>query len=614
MRRSSAVRSPSSRPGPTRARCAVRSRSWSGAPSGDRPLRRPSSSRRSSPERTRASASRMRWPTSRRRRGSRSGTSTPPPWPRAPADQDRIVTIVAMTSELLEEHYDGARPVRTLVHLFAGQRWRIALAAFAFALKHSPVWIMPLLTAEVIDIVVQHRPLRDLWWSAILMAVFISQNYPLTWVYTRQLSVSVRTVETNLRMALARRLQELSIGYHRRISAGVLQAKIVRDVENVVESTRQTFDSGMAAITTLAGAIVITAVRVPEFLPVFVVAVPVSAVLVAAMRRRMTVRNAAFRVQVERMSARVSEMTHLIPITRAHALEQDELDRMGSSLVGVREAGIRLDVVNGRFGALAWITFQMLSVGCLVGAAWVAWTGAFNVSAGDVVMLSSYFMALTGSVTALLGLAPVITKGLESVRFEHVGFAYDDAPDEHAIEDFSLDVVPGETIALDRRHAGGSARGDRVARRAHGGRRGLRGAAGTGRAAALSRPAHASDDVTSPTPAAASSVRAVTPCSGVTGTVRSVSTRVARPSERASRAVALTQCDSAMPTTSTASMPAARRTVSSVRPRGSVPSKPEYAAAYAPFRTLASGWRSASAGCSSASAVPATPCGGQVST
>jgi ABC-type multidrug transport system fused ATPase/permease subunit len=205
----------------------------------------------------------------------------------------------AMTSELLEEHYDGARPVRTLVHLFAGQRWRIALAALAFALKHSPVWIMPLLTAEVIDIVVQHRPLRDLWWSAILMAVFIAQNYPLTWVYTRQLSVSVRTVETNLRMALARRLQELSIGYHRRISAGVLQAKIVRDVENVVESTRQTFDSGMAAITTLAGA--------------------------------------------------------------------------GKALVS--------DVAG-------------------------------------------------------------------AVRFVHVGFAYDDAPDEHAIEDFSLDVVPGETVAL----------------------------------------------------------------------------------------------------------------------------------------------------------------------
>jgi len=256
----------------------------------------------------------------------------------------------------------------------------------------------------------------------------------------------------------------------------VLQAKIIRDVENVVESTRQTYDSGMAAITTLIGAIVITAVRVPAFLPVFAIAVPASAGLIVVMRRRMTTRNAAFRAQVESMSARVSEMTHLIPITRAHALEEDELGRMDTALVGVREAGIRLDITNGRFGALAWVTFQLLSVGCLVGAAWVAWTGRFNVTAGDVVMLSGYFMALTGSVTALLTLAPVVTKGLESIRsmgevltepdiehnagkarvadvsgsvaFESVTFAYDDAPDEHAIEGFTLSAVPGETVAL----------------------------------------------------------------------------------------------------------------------------------------------------------------------
>jgi hypothetical protein len=49
-----------------------------------------------------------------------------------------------MTAEPLEEHYEGARPVRTLMRLFAGQRWRITLAAVAFAFTSSPVWIMPL--------------------------------------------------------------------------------------------------------------------------------------------------------------------------------------------------------------------------------------------------------------------------------------------------------------------------------------------------------------------------------------------------------------------------------------------------------------------------------------
>ncbi|MGM7423694.1 ABC transporter ATP-binding protein [Cellulosimicrobium sp. CpK407] len=380
----------------------------------------------------------------------------------------------------IEDTYDGSRPVRTVTRLFAPQRGRLAAAALAFAVKHSPVWVIPALTATVIDVVVEHRPLRELWVTGAVMLAVVAQNLPLHTLYVRWLSTAVRTVENGLRMALSRRLQELSIGYHRRVSAGVLQAKIVRDVENVVEASRTTFDSGMAALTTLVGAVVLTAVRVPEFLVIFALTVPAAAWLVVAMRRRMTTRNAAFRAEVENMSARVAEMTHLIPVTRAHALEERELDRMGSVLHRVREAGIRLDVVNGRFGALSWIVFQVLSVAGLVGAAWVAWTQTFAVSPGDVVMLSSYFVTLTASVTGLLSLAPIVTKGLESVRsmgevlgepdvernagkrvldhveghvaFEDVTFAYDvPAPGEEpalAVDHLSLSARPGETVAL----------------------------------------------------------------------------------------------------------------------------------------------------------------------
>jgi ATP-binding cassette subfamily B protein len=90
-------------------------------------------------------------------------------------------------------------------------------------------------------------------------------------------------------------------------------------------------------------------------------------------------------------------------------------------------------------------------------------------------MLSAYFTSLTGSVTALLTLAPQVGKALESVRsvgevlqapdledndgkarvaavaggfrFEGVDFGYPDA-DAPALRGFDLDVRPGETIAL----------------------------------------------------------------------------------------------------------------------------------------------------------------------
>ncbi len=117
----------------------------------------------------------------------------------------------------------------------------------------------------------------------------------------------------------------------------------------------------------------------------------------------------------------------------------------------------------------------MVGVAVLAGAALVSYYDVWGVTAGDVVMLSAFLTTLTNSTTTLAGLAPVITKGLESVRsvgevlqapelednegkaeltalrgavtFEGVGHAYD-GDDRPAVRDVTLDVAPGETIAL----------------------------------------------------------------------------------------------------------------------------------------------------------------------
>ena len=74
----------------------------------------------------------------------------------------------------LEDRYRGDRPVTTAVRLFRGQGTRLLGGAVAFTVKHSPVWVMPVLTADVIDIVVDHRPLRELWLRAGLMSLIIA--------------------------------------------------------------------------------------------------------------------------------------------------------------------------------------------------------------------------------------------------------------------------------------------------------------------------------------------------------------------------------------------------------------------------------------------------------
>lgn len=300
-------------------------------------------------------------------------------------------------------------------------------------------------------------------------------NYPMHLLYVRCLGGSVRRMGTALRDALCRRMQQLSIGYHSRTSAGVLQAKVVRDVESVEQMVQQSADMGLAAVITLSGGLTVIAVRVPSFLPVFLVVVPAAALLVMRLRARLRSHNESFRQEVEQLSARVSEMTSLIPITRAHGLERTALGRVDGSLRQVFTAGLRLDLLNGRFGALAWILLNSLGVACLAGSALVAYHGWLPITAGDVVMLSAFFTTLTGSMTTLLSLAPIISKGLESVRsagevlqapdlesnagkdrvdevqgridFEGVGFGYEGV-DSPAVEDFTLSARPGETVAL----------------------------------------------------------------------------------------------------------------------------------------------------------------------
>ncbi|MGW6009494.1 ABC transporter ATP-binding protein [Streptomyces sp. NPDC055210] len=375
----------------------------------------------------------------------------------------------------LDHRYRGEHPVRTLVYLFRADRWKLAAAFAVFTVKHSPVWLLPLITATIIDTVVRHGPIADLWLSAGVILAILVVNMPLHLLYVRLLYGSVRRMGTALRSALCTRMQHLSIGYHSRVSAGVLQAKVVRDVETVEQMVQQTAETGLGAVTVLTGGLIIIAVRTPEFVPVFLCVVPVAALLVARLRGRLRVHNEDFRHEVEQLSSRVTEMTRLISVTRAHGLEGKALRRMDGTLHKVLTSGLRLDLLNGRFASLAWVFLNMIGVVFLTAAALVAYYGVWAVSPGDVVMLSAFLTTLTNSTTTLAGLTPVITKGLESVRsvgevlqapelednegrarleslrgaveFEGVGYAYEDA-DRPAVRDFSLSVAPGETIAL----------------------------------------------------------------------------------------------------------------------------------------------------------------------
>lgn len=367
------------------------------------------------------------------------------------------------------------KPGRSVLRLLARRPGRMTLAILAFACKEIPLWFLPVVTARIIDLVATGGDVSAVLIWFVVAAVLLIQNYPMHIAYTRNFMTVVRDTGADLRNALAARLQSLSIGYHTRVSSSIVQTKVVRDVENVELMLQQVTHPLLSATMVLIGAVAMTAIAVPQFLPVYALAVPIALGLRWALSRRSRARNEVFRREVEGFAARVGEMASLIPVTRAHGLERTAVSRVQAGADGVRRAGLHLDMLNGHVASISWVAMQLLGLGCLVAAAIFALTGILPITPGEVVLLSTYFTLLTQGLTSLLMLIPVGARGMESMRsisevlqepdleqnegkrpvatvdghleLQQVSHRYDGA-DRDAVHDVSLDIRPGETVAF----------------------------------------------------------------------------------------------------------------------------------------------------------------------
>lgn len=367
-----------------------------------------------------------------------------------------------------------SKPIRLLLSLYRGHYRHLLLSAFFFILKVSPTWVLPIVTANVINIAtgrVEGTAIHILYNIAVELFL-VAMNIPTHYLHVRFYSLATRSVEAGLRGAMIRKLQQLSITFHKEMESGRIQSKVMRDVEAIEAFSSQVLISLLSIILNIIVALsVVFATNRVVFL-FFVLCAPVGGFVVQLFRKNIRRRNREFRQEIERTSAHVMEMVELVPVTRAHALENREIRRMTDQLNLVAEKGYRLDVVQNMFTAAGWVVFQSFQLLCLG----VTSTLAFNavITVGEISLYQSYFSNIVGQVSALMQLLPTLTKGTESImsvgeilnahdiedntgkkkvkqltgtyEFRDVSFEYDEKT--HVLNHLDLKVEAGETIAL----------------------------------------------------------------------------------------------------------------------------------------------------------------------
>ncbi len=365
--------------------------------------------------------------------------------------------------------------LKIFLNLYKGYYGRLLLSGFFFIIKNLAFWLIPLITANMIDLVVNpNKNNMKLIIINIVIALFLySLNIPFHMLHVKHFSYAKRSVEAGLRGAMIRKLQQLSISFHKEMESGRIQSKVMRDVESIEIFSSQmvtiVFDTVLTLLITSA---IIISKNITVFL-IFLITIPVGVLTVIPFRKKMRTQNSNFRKEIETTSSEIMDMVELVPITRAHALENREINKLTKQITKVAQRGHELDLFQSIFGATAWVVMRLFQLLCLVVCIFMAFNN--KISIGDITVYTNYFSQLLTMVSTFVTLLPIFTKGVESVNsigeilksydvedyknkkklqklngkfeFKNVFFHYSD--DERLVlKDLNLTVNAGETIAL----------------------------------------------------------------------------------------------------------------------------------------------------------------------
>ena len=377
---------------------------------------------------------------------------------------------------LLDGRFDSKRPGRTLWGLFSDQRRRVTIAVALYVIKQAPASLLPLAVGMIIDTLTSPREdaMRRVLWIAGGYLLLLAQNPFVHTAFVRAMSGALRHMQFVLRSALVERLQQLSITFYEEKQASALQTKILRDVDAIDGLCRHLMHTGLNGVLVILYVTIIALVRQPLLALYFILTVPAGVALLKLFDRRFREQYQALRVETEQMTARVGEMLQMLPVTRAHGLEEEETRDVRSAFMRLRQRGLEVDTLTEFFASSSWFTFSLFQLACLVFSAWLV--TKHRITVGDAVMYHTYFGMLVGAVQQFLSVFPALAQGADAVRsigevieapqvedyegkppapipvrgeivFENVSFHYPRGR-EKALRDVSLRIAPGETVAF----------------------------------------------------------------------------------------------------------------------------------------------------------------------
>lgn len=287
-------------------------------------------------------------------------------------------------------------------------------------------------------------------------------------------------IETDFRRDLFQHIQELSYAYFDNARVGQLMSQLTSELFDITEFAHHAPEDIFISTVTIIGALII--MFTIQWKLALVIAITIPIFLLIVWKCRFSMQNASRNVKKEMAAINTDFESGLsgLRTAKAFANEDKELDKFDSANLSYRDSKADFYRAMGRFNAV--MEFFM----CILSAIVIAVGGALIMSDQlniiDLITFSLYVSTFVNPVRKLSTTVELIANGTASLHryvqlmrteatlkdapdatelqdvkgridIDHVGFAYEG--DHDVLQDVSLHIAPGETIAFVGSSGGG---------------------------------------------------------------------------------------------------------------------------------------------------------------
>ena len=352
---------------------------------------------------------------------------------------------------------------------------RFTIAMFAIIVGSILGLAGPYTLQYLIDAVFTQNNAQLLNQITVILIIIFALQAVFYFIRAYQLQFIGERVMIDLRLNLFQHLQKLSLSFYNERRTGELVSRATNDVSTVRTLVTSDVSTAISQVITFFGALILILITDWRLTIFMLLLVPLVVIVALFFGRRLRKISSAVQDQLADATTVLEEVLSGVRVVQSFTREDYEMGRYRGSIERTFALALKRIKLSATFGPIA----SFMGFAVVIAVFWFGGMQVLNgtLTAGQLTMFLILTLTIAGSIGSFSGLWTSLQEALGATKrifeildtpsdivdqpaakalpriaghivLDNVSFAYKDNSDQHVLHGVSLEVKPGEVLAL----------------------------------------------------------------------------------------------------------------------------------------------------------------------